>query len=270
MIFIQDGILSPLLFIIYIHRLNSVLGNEVQNLQFADDLAVYCTGPNLESIIGKLNQALQSLSSYFKELNLDINAQKTKVVVFTKNNMRASRIKFLYDNKLLPVDDSVRFLGVIFTKNRRFNRYVDCLTDRATKATSILRSLAGTSWGADPKTLLMLFKSLVRSHFEYTFFFLSSQCNLINKLEKIQNKNLHIIMGTMISTPIVSMQVECRIPPISIRFNFLLKKFLLKLCSLKENSLIFKMIKMHSESHFISTPLLKNLPEMFKFKSDYN
>ena len=54
----QGGILSPLIFILYIRRMNLILGPEVKNLQFADDLVVYRSGSNLTNITDILNKSL--------------------------------------------------------------------------------------------------------------------------------------------------------------------------------------------------------------------
>lgn len=64
----QGGILSPLLFILYIHKLNNILGNEISNLQYADDLTVYCAGKNMQLVEQKLNCALIKLKTYFDYL----------------------------------------------------------------------------------------------------------------------------------------------------------------------------------------------------------
>ncbi|CAH2109130.1 unnamed protein product [Euphydryas editha] len=166
----QGGILSPLLFVLYISQLNLVLSSNVVNLQFADDLAIYCVGSNLKEIIYNLNKNLVKLENHFDFLNLDVNIDKSKVVVFSRKSVKASQVKIFYNAKTLPLDISAKFLGVMFRQNFNFNQYVDCLANRASKASNILKSLAPTSWGADPKILLILYKSYVRSHFEYAFF----------------------------------------------------------------------------------------------------
>lgn len=99
-----------------------------------------------------------------------------------------SQIKIFYNNNKLPVDNSVRFLGVIFSSSFKFNKYIDCLTDRTLKATNLLKSLTGSLWGAHPKILLIFYKSIVRSHFEYGFLCYSDNKNVVDKLDKIQNK----------------------------------------------------------------------------------
>lgn len=261
----QGGILSPILFILYIHRLNMELGPHVRNLQFADDLVVYCSGDNITEINNKLNSALSGLKSYFDYLNLNVSYEKSKVIAFHTNLTRF--ISIVYDGHQLPKDTSIKFLGVTFQNNFKWNKYVELLSDRALKACNILKSLAGTYWGSDPKILLTLYKSLVRSHFEYGFICYSHKLNLVEKLEKIQNRCLRIVMGAMISTPIISMQVEANVPPLLIRFKFLKIKFLLKLCSISSHSLI---TKLNQAPYQNSSFLTSDFSEILNLKSNYN
>lgn len=245
----QGGILSPMIFILYIHKLNSILGTNVKNLQFADDLVIYTAGKNINEVQTKINSALKQLHRYFSYLNLDVNASKTKVVVF--NNGKKIQFKFTYDKKILPISDNVKFLGILFSRNLRWVKYVDEIIARANKRFNIIKCLARTYWGSDPKILLMLYKSLVRSHFEYGFLCYGSDCKLNEKLDKIQNKNLRLITGAMRTTPINSLQVECNVPPIHLRFKYLKHKFLLKLFSIHNHPLVKKIssiISMHPYS----------------------
>lgn len=259
----QGGILSPLLYILYVYQLNKKLGPSVNNLQYADDLAIYCTGNNIKDTSNKLNLALKQLLLYFKHLKLEVNTNKSKVVIFNKKKTTAC--KLYYNNHCLPIESSTKFLGVQFQWNFIWNKYVDCLIERAMKATNILRSLVGTKWGADPKILLILYKSLVRSHFDYAFFCYASEHKFIEKVEKVQNKNLRLILGAMKTSPINSMQIECNLPPLKIRFEFLKYKFITKLLAVSNNPLLEKLSILSS-----TTYLHENLSEIIKFKDEFN
>lgn len=79
-----------------------------------------------------------------------------------------------YNGNPLPISDEAKFLGVIFTKNLTWVKHVSGLADKSLKAFNVLKSLAHTHWGADPKILLM-YKPIVRSHFEYSFVLLLFQ-----------------------------------------------------------------------------------------------
>lgn len=159
----QGGILSPLVFLLYINKLNCVLGSGVSNLQYADDLVVYASGSDPRVTVNQLNNSLKKLSNYFSYLNLDINADKTKVVVFNGAGTTQKNYKVFYNHSELVYENSVKFLGVTFMKNMSWNKYVELIKLRASKALNIIKSLSSTYWGSDPKILLNFYKSLVRS-----------------------------------------------------------------------------------------------------------
>lgn len=261
----QGGILSPLLFILYIYKLNIVLGQNITNLQFVDDLTIYCTADNLSAAIENLRVALLGLKAYYDDLGLDISSEKSKVLVFSKKPSKTTNIILQYGDSKLAVDNTVRFLGVIFQNSFKFNKYIDYLANRALKACNILKSLAGTYWGADPKILLILYKAIVRSHFEYGYVCFASIPHFVDRLDKVQNRCLRIVLGAMCSTPIISMQVECNIPPLKIRFKYLTYRFLLRISSIKNHPLLVKL-----QSGSSSSILSHYLPEIVKIKQDYN
>lgn len=235
----QGGILSPLIYLLYLHRLNIVLGLEVANLQFADDLVIYASGSDISSVESILNTALTQLKNYFHYLNLDISPEKSKVIVFGECE---TDLHIYYNNSVLPIVNEVKFLGIIFTSNLSWTKYVDYLLGRANKAFNFVKSL---SIAADPKILLMLYKSLVRSHFEYGFLCFGSDQRFVHKLEILQNHNLRCVTGAMKTTPINSLQIECNTPPINIRFQFLKSKYILKLLSFENHPLLKKILFYH-------------------------
>ena len=102
----QDGVLSPILFTVYIDKLLQHfqnLGVEchgeglfVEHLCYADDLAV------LALSAGTLRKMLQVCSDFATERNLSFNAEKTQMKCF-------------YLHKFVIVEDVVEFCGVQLT-----------------------------------------------------------------------------------------------------------------------------------------------------------
>lgn len=254
----QGGIMSPLIFLLYIRRLNLVLGPNVKNLQFADDLVVYSSSKSLQDTVNQINNALKNLQKFFSYLNLNINPTKSNVVVFGK---KCSIPRVLYNDTIIPISLEKKFLGVIMTYNLSWKKYIDYITTKANKAYNILKSLAGTYWGADPKVLLLLYKSLIRSHFEYGFLCFAHNNKLVDILNKIQNKCMRLITGAFKSTPVSAMQIECNLAPISIRFNYLKERLLLKLFSMPQNHPFITTLQ--NSLHLVHKPLyiMENLTE---------
>ena len=75
-------------------------------LLFADDAVIFSRShPSLQLMLNKLKE----YSSFSK---LNVNTQKTKVMLFEKD--RATNLRFYYDNQELEIVDSFKYLGITF------------------------------------------------------------------------------------------------------------------------------------------------------------
>jgi len=86
--------------------------------------------------------------------------------------------------------------------------------------------LKGTSCGVGKRSLLTVYRSLVRSVIEYgmeAYFFTSP--SLLKPLHKIQNDALRLCTGAMASIPLTCLHDACDEMPLLIRHKFLCLKF---------------------------------------------
>jgi hypothetical protein len=75
--------------------------------------------------------------------------------------------------------------------------------ERAVKKLSLMRNLAGTTWGATTKILSQVYIGAIRPIMEYTSAtWITAFQSAKAKLDKIQNMGPRIILGGMWSTPI--------------------------------------------------------------------
>jgi hypothetical protein len=71
------------------------------------------------------------------------------------------------DNKIIPYTKHLKILGLIFDKKRTRTAHIKKLNDIAKKRLNINKVLSSTKWGADVKTLINIYKSLIRSILDY-------------------------------------------------------------------------------------------------------
>lgn len=79
----QGSVLGPLLFTIYINN----VGRNVPNAFFhfyADDTIIYCCAATLQKALDELQTAFTMVQAQLYQLKLVLNADKTKMMVFTK------------------------------------------------------------------------------------------------------------------------------------------------------------------------------------------
>ena len=93
-----------------------------------------------------------------------------------------------------------------------------------------MKSIAGTKWGADRKSLIKIYKSLILSKIDYGVqaYGSVSKSNL-KKLETIQNSAMRIILGVYKTTAIKNLNIESNIPPLDIHFKHITVKYYIKL-----------------------------------------
>lgn len=268
----QGATLSPLLYNIYTCQiLQYVTEDNVQILQFADDLVLYSVNRNVNIAINNLNKALTQLYQYYNgKLKLNISSYKSSAMIFCKKPQTVLE-EVLYNNTPLAFVKSNKFLGVYLDDKLSFQQHINYIIKKACKGLNILRSLAGVQWGSDPRILSMLYKSIVRSHFDYSSLaYMNANQSLLRKLDVIQNKALRIITGAMCSTPINSMECEACIPPLILRRLQIAEKFCVKLLSSKNsvavNRILPKVLLPYDVSNsYITTAqhvMSGNLPEI--------
>ncbi len=132
----QGDNLSPTLFNIFIDDVCSYINNRsqvllngecVNSLLYADDLLIIAKSPK------QLQQSLDKLDEYCKIWKLQVNTQKTKIVVF-RNRKATGEHKFTLSNQPVEVVDSFTYLGVTFVYNGNFKQAINDMHVKARKA----------------------------------------------------------------------------------------------------------------------------------------
>jgi len=133
------------------------------------------------------------------------------------------RLRRLHPNPVLllngtpiPVVEETKFLGLIFDRKLTFIPHIRHLKDKCTKALSLLRVLARTSWGADQDTLLHLYRSIIRSKLDYGCnVYGSARKSYLRMLDPVQNHALRLCFGALLlEHDASSMCVEANEPPL--------------------------------------------------------
>ena len=117
-----------------------------------------------------------------------------------------------------------------------WNDYIRYVITRCSKRINLLRALTGTDWGANKKTLIMLYRSLIRSIIDYGSIAYDSASESSKRLlDQIQSKALCICCGAMIMTPVAALQVECGEVPLGLRRRELQLQYAVKLRANPDN-----------------------------------
>ena len=136
---------------------------------------------------------------------LVINAKKTTYTQLSLST-RKQKVNLKIRGQSLPAEDNPRYLGVTFDQRLTWKPQIDKAQCNAKLRLTLMKKLAGTSWGADATTLKRLYTGRVRPTLEYgiTAWGTAAKSNF-NKVSKIQNQATRIITGAMKSTSIMEL-----------------------------------------------------------------
>ena len=145
----QSENLSPVLFALFLNDLESFLNQNSCNgidleipdepisryikmfvLLYADDTAIF--GTSEENFQHNLNIFYE----YSKIWKLDINFDKTKILIFGTRN--GEKYEFRLGENIISICEEFKYLGVIFTKSRSFYKVRKHNVDQARKALHVL------------------------------------------------------------------------------------------------------------------------------------
>ncbi|CAG2188155.1 unnamed protein product [Mytilus edulis] len=159
----QGDVLSPLLFNLYINNLVKslqdantdpiVIGDTtINSLLFADDIVL------LSNSEKGLQTALNVLSDFCKCWKLEVNINKSKVIIFNSNGKTHNNF-FRYNNEFLETVKSYCYLGMTLQHTGNLNLCSSLLVEKGRKALFKIKKTIGLN--NQCKLLEKLFDSLV-------------------------------------------------------------------------------------------------------------
>lgn len=120
-----------------------------------------------------------------------VSPSKSALIMFSRKRNSVANISIALDGLVLRLVQSHKFLGVILDHKLQGHEHVHFLTRKCKSLVSIIRALRGTWWGASPKTLLTIFKGLIRGSVEYgNIVFPIHNASLLEPLERVQRRAL--------------------------------------------------------------------------------
>lgn len=159
----QGCSMSPTLFKLYLSDLHNcclsdechpikIGANKLGCLLYADDVVI------LSQDASGLQASLNNLDKYCKQWRLQINMQKTKIMVF---NSRKNLHIFKIGNNILQQTDRTCYLGFILTLSGKFNSTVKYLYNKACKAFFLLKAKYKILPNLSIQTQVKLFDTMI-------------------------------------------------------------------------------------------------------------
>ncbi len=172
----QGFLLRPVLFALYLNDLNNhiqatsqgivVENSRIHSLLYADDLVLIARDKK------DLQSQLDALDSFSKSLKMEVNMDKTKVMIVRKNKKKAqansrNNIVWKIGEKEIKECDSYKYLGVTLKSNGSFSEHIDKIKEKAQKSYFSLISKSKEWGGFQPRLFLYLFDHTIAPIINY-------------------------------------------------------------------------------------------------------
>ena len=151
----------------------------------------------------------------------------------------------------IAVVEQVKFFGLIFDNHISFIPHLRYLKQKCLKALNLLRVVSSTKWGTDEKTLLHLYRTLIRSKLDYgSVVYSSARKSYLQMLDPVQNHALHFCLGAFRTSPVSSLHVEANEMPLGLRGRTIAAQYCLKVSADTSNLAVNCIFNKHFTTFF--------------------
>ena len=218
----QGYIFSPVLFSIYLNDLSKALPGTLSIAKYADDVALWITGPNILHLQTTMNAALASLAGWLHSWRMSLNVAKCQATLFTHAQQRSIQhapINLLYEGQTIPLTDAPVYLGVTFDKKLHWQEHIHKFLAKANRKLAVFQCLTGMQWGFRSKQLTEVYKTYIRPVLEYAspVWHPNLPSTSSAALNSFQGRALRMIHAMPKQTCIAALEVESNITPLHIR-----------------------------------------------------
>ena len=219
----QGGVLSPLLFAIFINSISNGLRSSYH--LYADDLQIYSHASleKLPEAIRTTNEDLAQIHEWSIAHGLKVNPTKTQIIVIGSPRMISkidwSRIpQVLFDGVTVPFSGSVKNLGIYIDKNFSWGEQLREVSRKMFASAGSLRRLRNFLPTA---TKIALAQSLLLPILDYAdASYLDLTEAQLDKLERLQNFCIRFIFGLRKYDHVSEFRIKLKWLPIRFRRNF--------------------------------------------------
>ena len=226
----QGGVLSVSLFGVMINDIVDFISPSIGRALFVDDFAIWINASSTRALERQLQLSVTRLETWGLLNGFKFSTAKTVLVHFCRYR-RPCRdpIVRLY-GEIIPVRPEAKFLGIMMDSRLTYKLHLKQLRDKCTRALNVMKCAARTSYGADRSTLMLLYRSLIRSRLDYGCFIYDNTSDSIKRtLDTVHHSAIRIATGAFRTTPVASLLAEAHEPPLDLRRQALGMRYALKL-----------------------------------------
>lgn len=222
----QGSVPGPVLFSYFI---NDVPKFPKTNLAiYADDTAVYAHSFNTQVATKQCQIHCNQISDFARTWKIKINNNKTEHIVFTRKftNTKVFEPLNIDSVKIKQAALQVRYLGVVMDKRLSFIPHIKNLVNKGHQIIRLLYSLLNRNSHLSTNNKKLLYTAIIRPAITYAApIWCSASKTSINKLQRMQNKCIRLVLNKDRYTRIAELHTRSGIKPVDEYIKKLSYKF---------------------------------------------
>ncbi len=203
----QGSILGPLLFLLFINDMPEYVKHSTVDM-YADDTLIYVSHTDVNVIEKCLNEDLESIAKWLDNNHMKANVSKTKVMLLgTPNKIsKVNQINIVMNGTDVENVKSFKYLGITIDANLKWNEQVNNICRKVCNSLGIMRRIKPF---VPRKSLITIYNTMILPHIDYAII-IWSNCSVssIDKIQKLQNAAMRIILGVPFRTHVNDMLRE--------------------------------------------------------------
>ncbi|GBL98168.1 hypothetical protein AVEN_268259-1 [Araneus ventricosus] len=156
----------------------------------------------------QLQTAVSNMTDWASKNGFLFSPHKTVCMHFCRRRGLHLDPEFQLNGSPIPIVQETKFLGIVFDTKLAFRSHTKHLKTKCIQTLNIMKVLSNTSWCADKVSLMIIYRSLVRSKLDYRVpVYGSAAKSTLKMLDSVHQQGLRIATGAFRTTPIPSLHV---------------------------------------------------------------
>ena len=200
---------------------------------YADDFTAVVSDHNNHAVSQRMSDHAADALQWAADHGLQVSVNKSNCTLFTSDTHQSRLDPSVSCNgNTFPLCRSPKLLGVTFDTQFTFSPHIRGVAERARSRLSILKALAGVSWGQSKEVLLLTYshhQMLIKPILSYAapVWFPNAPTTAVSTLQSIQNSALRIATGSLKMASTDHLHQEDSVLPVRAHLSMLCSQFLL-------------------------------------------
>ena len=133
----------------------------------------------------KLQLAIDRIQAFCQQWGFTINKTKTNYTTFTtagyRSNYARTYLNLQVEDSQIPLEPFPTFLGITLDPKLSFKQHLQNISKKITSKINLIRRFKALKFTNKTKVGLIIYKTLIRSIFDYSFIILNTSTQQISK-----------------------------------------------------------------------------------------